>query len=433
MDDAIQKRSWVLVFAAVLANLYLLIFSADALLSVVEEVLRGLTGSQALMVARTFVALAAVLASMVMIVFLVFFPQLPKRAFVPLILFALWAAIGAPPLNLAAMSFVLGLGLVLGQLALAALAFGLIKRQTGRYWLVAERLPVKSKLVLRIAASLAVLVAGILFVLPALILGGLRTTIETQTAGYVRLSDTGVELADRTFQRGDETVRLIGMMHIGEARFYNDLFDSFPNDALVLAEGVSDKEKILENNLSYKRVARVLGLDQQPALRPSEATPEQVTSGLPDASPPSNESQNSTLDEASEATRTSTGADVVYADVDLSDFSETTIGFLNDTAQLYDSPTLAIAWQRLQELSVAYPEEDVEIVMADIVDKRNERVLSEFNLREEDYDVIIIPWGALHMPGIEAAITAKGYELSAEAYRPVIQYETIIERLQTWQ
>jgi len=432
MSDAIQKRSFVLVIAAALANLFLLIFSADALLSVVEEVFRGFSGSEALLPLRGAVALRAVLASAFMVPLLVLFPQLPKRAFVPLILFVLWAALGAPPLNLASMSFVLSFGLVLGQTALAALAFGLIKRQTGQYWLSANRLPIKSRLVLRIAVSGAVFVVALVLVLPALILGGLRTTIETETAGYVRLSDTGVELADKTFRKGDRTVRLIGMVHIGEARFYDDLFGSFPDSALVLAEGVSDKDKILENNLSYQRVARVLGLDQQPALRPTGAGSDLSNGGRASEASPLNGTDASLSGKDKTVIQSPIGADVVYADVDLSEFSETTIGFLNETAKLYDSPTLAVAWERLQELSMKYPDPDVEIVMADIVDKRNDKVLSEFDLRQEDYNVIIIPWGALHMPGIEEAITAKGYEFSAEEYRPLIQYDTLMARLQTW-
>ena len=90
MSDAIQRRNFILVAVAALANFYLLIFSADALLSIVEELFRGVTGSDALLGIRGLVALVAVLVSAVMIPVLVFVPHLPKRAFVPLILFALW-------------------------------------------------------------------------------------------------------------------------------------------------------------------------------------------------------------------------------------------------------------------------------------------------------------------------------------------------------
>ena len=432
MKTTTHKRSLVLALGAMLANIYLATFSVDALFSVIEEIFRGLTGSLALSALRTVIAGSAVLASVLMIPILVFIPHLPKRAFVPPILFAFWAALGAPPLDLGSAGFALSFGLVLVQLALAGVAYGLIRRQMGQYWLTADRLPIKSKLVLRIAVSAVAVILVAVFVLPALVLSGLRSTIETQTAGYVRFSDTGVEVADRTFRKGDSTVRLIGMVHIGEARFYDDLFDSFSDNSIVLAEGVSDEDKLLEENLSYQRVAQVLGLDQQPALRSRAPETISVSDSQPNRLPITEDSEADSLTETAGVNPSLKGPEVVSADIDLREFSETTIGFLNETAALYASPSLAVAWERLQAISANYPEPDIDIIMEDIVDKRNDRLLAEFERRQENYDVIVIPWGALHMPGIEAAITAKGYELGVEQYRPLVRFDTLIERLRSF-
>ena len=434
MTDSRQTRNVFLVLAAFIANVYLAVFLADAAFSVFEELFRAATGSEAFLSARTAIALMAALLSLVLIPILVLVPHLPKRVFVPLILFALWASFGAPPLNLAEAGFLLSFALVLLQLALALFAFRLVKRQTGQMWLSAKLFPTLSWVGLRIAASAVVVILGLLYLLPVLALLGLGNTVEQQTAGYVRFTDVGVEVADRTFRKGDQTVRLIGMVHVGEAEFYSDLFSSFPDGALVLAEGVSDKKGVLEGNLSYKRVAQILGLDQQPALRPAGMEMEEITDGS--SAPPSasravgagsEDGQN-----RNDRSQAATGPDIVSADVDISDFSETTIEFLNETAELYDSPSLSVALERLQAISGRYPESAMDVVMADIVDKRDAYLLAEFDRLSDDYNAVIMPWGAMHMPGIESGILDRGYILESERFLPLIRYETLIERLQAW-
>jgi hypothetical protein len=58
-------------------------------------------------------------------------------------------------------------------------------------------------------------------------------------------------------------------------------------------------------------------------------------------------------------------------------------------------------------------------------------VLDEFDKRSGEYDSIIIPWGAQHMPGIEAALLQRGYRIQAQRMLPVARYQTIIDRLWT--
>ena len=47
------------------------------------------------------------------------------------------------------------------------------------------------------------------------------------------------------YEKDDKTVTLVGMMHVGEPRFYDELYKSFPEKALVIVEGVSDREGLL--------------------------------------------------------------------------------------------------------------------------------------------------------------------------------------------
>ena len=48
-------------------------------------------------------------------------------------------------------------------------------------------------------------------------------------------------------------------------------------------------------------------------------------------------------------------------------------------------------------------------VMADILDKRNAVVIDGMVRSLALYDTIVIPWGAMHMPAIEAAVLEEGF------------------------
>ena len=49
------------------------------------------------------------------------------------------------------------------------------------------------------------------------------------------------------------------------------------------------------------------------------------------------------------------------------------------------------------------------IIMTDLIDKRNDAVLHYLNRALDRYDIFVIPWGALHMRGLEQAILEIGF------------------------
>ena len=55
--------------------------------------------------------------------------------------------------------------------------------------------------------------------------------------------------------------------------------------------------------------------------------------------------------------------------------------------------------------------------MNDLVEKRNRSVLSYLPKALEKYDTVIIPWGALHMKGIEEQVKMRGFQLEKELNR----------------
>jgi len=42
-----------------------------------------------------------------------------------------------------------------------------------------------------------------------------------------------------------------------------------------------------------------------------------------------------------------------------------------------------------------------------------------------NYREIVVPWGALHLPGIEAAILQMGFDLSEHTYVPLISWTKV--------
>jgi hypothetical protein len=63
--------------------------------------------------------------------------------------------------------------------------------------------------------------------------------------------------------------------------------------------------------------------------------------------------------------------------------------------------------------------------MDDILDKRNAVVIDSMMRSLEYYDTIVIPWGAMHMPAIEAAVLELGFEPGAERERLSVDFRAI--------
>ena len=135
-----NRRRIFLALMAFLANLYLIGFAADAGLSAIEEALRAATDSQALSMVRNILATIIFLASIIVLVILLFVPHLPKLVLLPPVIFALWASFGAPPYFPTQEDAGLMANLVMGQVALAAAAFLIIKVRTGHWFLASSRL-----------------------------------------------------------------------------------------------------------------------------------------------------------------------------------------------------------------------------------------------------------------------------------------------------
>jgi hypothetical protein len=399
-------------FAAALGNAFLLAFALDAGLSVADEITRLACGSEVLAPARNLAALLALGLAPALAACLPFAPGLPLAAFLPALVFLAWSLFGAMPLPLWSSAAHAGLALAALQVGLALLAALVVRRRSrsGVCWLLAGDLAAAPFRPLRAFGLLAA--AGLL--VPAALGGYLAFSIaaalEHATHGFVRFDRDGIAAMEREYSRGDRRVRLVGLVHVGEGEAYRELVSSFEHGDLILAEGVSDRDGLLREGLPYGNVARPLGLVVQPSFEEALAGAEGV-----DADAVS-------------------GPRVVRADLDLRDLSPETLAFLRAVSGVLASADFATALARARELSKEFDTERSTRILRDLIERRNAHLVGELDKALPEHPSIVVPWGALHLPGIERALVERGFERTGEHGLHLVRYATLARALseQRW-
>ncbi len=422
-----ERRGTFLVLVTWLANIYLVAFGVDGGVSLADELLK-LAGASPHGDIREIVAGIVALASLWMLLVSIFVPQLPKYILLPLIFFEVWVSFGAPPLTFTDSST--SFALSAAQVALLAIMLVINKFVMGGWLLNAQLLPHKSRLVLRTIISLVVVGLVMPVIGIGLLLYAFGSMVEKQTGGYLQFTSTGIEVRETILRKGNKSVRLIGMVHVGEPSFYEALNNSFPPEGLVLAEGVTDREGKLAGSFSYKGLAEVLGLKVQPQFghpvdAPAPSAKPKPVAVKPDAAKPSPAATREPIS----IPATPGHPRIIYADADVSDFSPTTIRFLGKVGELYGSSSFSELLSRLNDIGKEFTDEDLKGVLDDILNKRNTRVLAEFDKRIGEYNTIVVPWGAQHMPGLEAALRERGFSIESQRMLAIARYQTIIDRL----
>jgi hypothetical protein len=203
--------------------------------------------------------------------------------------------------------------------------------------------------------------------------------------GFVSLRPSGLVVQARKYVRNDgKTIQLVPMAHIGQGAFYHDVLQSFGTNSVVLMEGVSDRNNLLTNRITYKRVAASLGLtEQQREFKPA-------------------------------------AGEWVRADVDVEQFSPETIAFLNLTMRLYMKGVNLESVLPLVEYRPAPGFE--QRLFDDLLRKRNRHLLDEIQARLPESGDIIVPWGAAHMPEIARSIQKYGFHLQESQEHHVIRF-----------
>lgn len=394
------------------ANVYIVLFMIDAGLSLIDALLRLASASLPVLTEiGAFVASVVMILSMIFYVCLGIDRRLPKRVFLPLILFASWNALGMWPLSGVLGRESYGLLAAISQLALGVVAILLLRGLGGRNLLTEE--PFQAPM-FSLRNSLGFAAVNLLLSPFVLVYTGLAVTsnyLEEQTAGFLRLGPAGVHMTERSYHLAKKEIRLAGMMHIGREAYYEDLAKSMPGErAIILSEGVTDQDHLLESQFNYGRLAGLIGLTSQDQMR-LEGQPVKLED----------------LDLVGQGIHEPGQPDIANADIDLNRFEPKTIEFLNALGRSLfgDKPLMEGFAEYNLWVEENLSEEGLAGVMADILDKRNDAVIAGMVKTLKHYDTIIIPWGAMHMPAIESAVLARGFRPGQAKERLSLDFRTI--------
>ena len=392
LHSGVQNRGGgIPTILALLLNAFLALFLADAGISALDELGFAASGLHLLAWIRGPLAMLTLLASPAVFLLPIAFQRVPRSVFVPLALFSpAYTLLGMP------LAYWLGwdnYGMVqttVAQALLGVAALALMRRHTGgRLWLVAGDL---GPPLVALGPTLRMVAFTLLVVLPGLLgsfVGLCERCLDRFTGGFMELHWDGLQLVERVYTHANSEVRLVGMMHIGDRGSYAALVETFDRpDTLVLAEGVRDEYELLGRGLPYERVAERAGLASQ----------QDLASYRP-------------------------GIRQRNADVDVSDLSEGTLRQLKLTTRIVDDE--GFDFEALLDLllySVESTEDDLDVFWKDVIELRNSVLIGHLHRAVLEEPVVVVPWGAAHLPGIQQELYSMGYELELERRHPLLSW-----------
>jgi hypothetical protein len=378
-------RQWLALFLSV----FVLLFLADAVISLADDSLILFKNVFALSNLRFLIGLVTLLATLVVYALMALTPAIPKRLFVPLALFA-------------PVSFLLGMFFIiyyyehiplinwLTSALQVILGFWILFKLRGRgkwgwplvpvIWLAGRGFTWRNLIVFVVANIFGLLPV---FAIALFICAGMA--VNHFTDGFMTLHPLDFTVQARTYTRDDgKTIQLFPMVHVAESDFYRNILQTFPTNASILMEGVTDEQNLLTNKISYKRMAHSLGLaEQHEKFIPRRAQ-------------------------------------VVRADIDVDQFSSNTIALFN-LVMLVQAQGVNVT--NAQDLFQFSPSPDFENeLFGDLLVKRNQHLLQEIEDQLPQTKYIIVPWGVAHMPGIARAIQKLGFHLQATHEYTVIRF-----------
>lgn len=376
-------------FLAVLLSLYLGLFLIDAVASFADASMILFFNLHFFSVISAIISFFAIVASVLIYLSMGLTPMIPKRLFLPLTLFNLVAMLAVIPLTIyhydrlsligwsvTTCQVICGLGILYcsqGGFKFRWPLVGLNQLNLRRFsWLNLSGF---------VLVNIFVLVPAVIVYL----LIGTALAVDHFSEGFVALRPGGISVQVRKYVRDDgKMIELFPMAHVADAGFYRKVSQTFPSNSVILMEGVSDDGNLLTNKISYKRMARSLGLAEQH---------EQFEPGL---------------------------GKIVPADVDIGIFSKETIGFLNLVMLVHAK---GVNPEILQQLMLYQPPPNFEAqLFDDLLGKRNEHLLGEIQSHLAQSDNLMIPWGAAHMPGIARGIQKSGFHLDQTREYMVIRF-----------
>lgn len=399
----------------IFANLFLILFIADGGFSLVDELVPLISPLMPFTAARNLLAETVVLMAIPLYICLAIDQRLPKKVFLPLIIFVFLCPLSVWLIPELAEIRIYGLLASAAQLLLGMLPLRYFRQGGERSLTMPPEMFAGPFFGLRntlifCAANLPVIPLA----LALLALSSADTYMAGYTAGFMRLHPSGLRMTERVYRRDERTIRLAAMIHVGNREYYRGLTElAAPGRVIVLAEGVSDKRKLLQNRIDYGKLAGYLGLTAQKEMlfKGRLIEPEELDTTRPF---PDKQGDNKQAAEP----------DILRADLDISDFRPETILILDTIGKhLRESPSFVQGITGLNSWAKkSITPEMSDILMDDILHHRNRAVISHLDKALKHYDTVVIPWGALHMKEIEAEVLKRGFRLQYERKRVSINF-----------
>ena len=419
-ESDIGRRSFFLMSVVFLVNAFLALNALGAIIGLIDDAVLLSPMDGPFFGLRTQIGMFAFVLTLFTLVFLVLVPHLPKLVLLPPVLVSVWQSFGAPGLEWSIADRASWVLLDAIYVASTALAFAINKVSSGHWFLAASRLPHKENLVVRTLVAMPIAAVVVAVVAIGAVVAVVPMFIEQQSRGYLQFAAQGLEVRETVMRKGEQTVHLVGMVHIGEPSFYRDLYASIPGDALILAEGVTDREGRMKARPTYENAARGLGLESQGEFQSLLSNSNRLPSANDPAAP---------VDPNKPAQPLKPGPTVHFADIDIADLSPATLRFLEEVGTIFQSPNFSEAMQRYIAVTSKFTEDEIQAVMKEIIEKRNQKALAEFDKYVGQYKKIYLPWGALHMPDFEDKMKERGYRIESQRMLPIARYQTIIDAL----
>lgn len=374
---------------AVLLNVCLILFLVDGVVSLVNSSLILFCGLNPLSGLCGLTALFALLAMAGVYGLIGLTPMVPKRLFLPMPLFWLIGTLGVFPVLIYCLGQLqhYNWGISVGEFAIGLWVLYQLQGGFDFHWplVPVDRLGIRKfswmNLSLFVLVNIFVLLPAVmvyLFVCTALAVGHF-------SEGFMALRPNGFSVQVRKYVRNDgKTIELFPMSHVADARFYRNISQLFPTNSIVLMEGVTDDKNLLTNKISYRRMAKSLGLsEQRQAFAPRQG-------------------------------------EIVDADVDVDVFTRDTINFLN-LVMLVHAKGFSLA-NLMKMMQYTPPPRLYEELINDLLGKRNQHLAQEIQSHLFESDNIMVPWGVAHMPGIAREIERAGFRLDQTQEYIVIQF-----------
>jgi hypothetical protein len=365
----------------------LLLFLANALAAFASQSYLVAFDSPMLTRFATLVVLPTLLVSLMIYGMMAFNPAVPKRWFLPLIAFGPAAGLLSLPLYIYFYhcSAWIGWGISLAQVVLCLT----ILRQVLGSWKVRWPLMAPQHFgasSFRWSHLIGFTAVHLFLVLPAAViylLGCASLAANHFTDGFVTLRPSGISMEIREYVRTDgKIVELVPMSHIADLEFYQTLSASLPATATFLLEGVSDRTHRLPDKVGYGKTAASLGLvEQQLHFKPK--------------------------------------GKLVAADLDLSEFSESSLELLRRTMAVHSQ---GMATRSLPLFATSPSPTDLQSLFDDLLVQRNRHLLMVLEKELLESDHLVVPWGAAHMPGIADGVLQAGFRLHRSQQHVAIRF-----------